>query len=40
VPAGTARVLAAPAGFLRATFQPAGGGPALTDEVDVHEVVA
>jgi hypothetical protein len=28
-------VRGAPGGFLRAEFQPAGGGPAVTDEVDI-----
>ncbi len=39
VPAGDVRVFAAPTGFLRAAFQPAGGGPPLTDEVDVQGVM-
>lgn len=34
-PTGRLRVFGAPAGFLRATFQPPGGAPAISDELNV-----
>lgn len=34
-PAGRLHVRGGPGGFVRADLQPAGGGPAITDEVDV-----
>ncbi len=34
-PANTPRLHGAPGGFLRASFQPTGGGPAITDELDI-----
>jgi hypothetical protein len=33
--AGKVSVRGGPGGFLRATFQATGGGPAMTDEVDI-----